>query len=41
MELFIEKSKQKFGNIFEFDKLTYISTKKQVGVKCIKHNNMF
>jgi hypothetical protein len=41
MELFINKSKGKFNNLFNYDNLNYISTKKPINLLCIKHNNFF
>ena len=38
MELFIEKSKAKFNNIFCYENLNYISTKKPINLYCNIHN---
>ena len=41
MELFIEKSKAKFNNIFCYENLNYISTKKPINLYCNIHNKNF
>ena len=41
MELFIEKSKAKFNNIFCYENLNYISTKKSINLYCNIHNKNF
>ena len=41
MELFIEKSKTKFNNIFCYENLNYISTKKPINLYCNIHNKNF
>ena len=41
MEIFIDKSKTKFHNLFNYENLNYISTKKPINLKCTKHNNEF
>ena len=41
MDSFIEKSKTKFNNIFSYEKLNYISTKKPINLICLIHKNEF
>lgn len=41
MNIFIEKSKNKFNDNFSYDDLNYISTKKPVNLLCKIHNNLF
>lgn len=41
MDTFIEKSKSKFNDIFSYDNLNYISTKKPITLLCKFHNNLF
>ena len=41
MELFIEKSKAKFNNIFCYENLNYITTKKPINLYCNIHNKNF
>ena len=41
MDQFIEKSKNKFNNTFCYNSLNYITTKKPIQLKCIKHSNIF
>lgn len=41
MELFIEKSKEKFGNIFDYSELNYVKTTIPIQLKCTIHCNVF
>jgi len=41
MHAFIEKSKNKFNNIFSYEKLNYISTKKSINLYCNIHKKEF
>ena len=41
MNTLIEKSKSKFNDIFSYDNLNYISTKKPITLLCKFHNNCF
>ena len=41
MDSFIEKSKIKFNNIFSYEKLNYMSTKKPINLICLIHKKAF
>jgi hypothetical protein len=41
MDTFINKSKEKFGNLFSYQNLNYISTKKPVNLYCSNHKHSF
>jgi hypothetical protein len=41
MDSFIKKSKIKFNNIFSYEKLNYISTKKPINLICLIHKKAF